>query len=425
MANVRDLKERRAKAIEEMRQLADNPRGSNGDLDAEQAKRFDELRAESENLEKQIERQAALDEAERRMNGEPMNQSEDRKWEQARREYRLTTALAGAAGLNVDDGREREIQQEMARRSGRSFQGIAVPTEVFQEPAEQRALTSSGDGSDLIATDHMQNQFIDRLRENVVVRSLGARVLRDLTGNVDIPKLSASSSVGWVAENTALSESDHAFASVGMSPKHAGAITELSRNMLQQSSPDIERLVRNDFAQILGSALDSVAIKGGGTDEPTGILSHGSVPSVDLSGGVTWGGIQSVIGTVEDADASGSAFLTNPKVGRVLRTTNKVSGEPAHGFIQTEKASLDGYPLRRTTLVPVISGSPDNSDLIFGNFADLMIGFWSELDLLVNPYEATAYSKGNVKIRAMMTADVALRHPESFAYGTGIDVSGV
>lgn len=410
---LKDLQEKRGQLVAEMRSLTDNPKGDGGDLSEEQSTRFDGLKTELERIETNMERARSLEDAERRMQGAPVSGSEERQWDQARRDYSLTRAMAGAAGLNVDDGREREVQQELARRTGRSFQGIAVPAEVFEE----RVLTGAGDGSDLIATDHLGGQFIDRLREAVVVRRLGARVLRGLSGNVDIPKLAASSTTGWVAENSALSDSDHDFDKVSMAPKHAGAMTELSRNMLQQASPDVEQLVRRDFAQILAASLDAVAIKGGGSNEPTGILETTGV--TEVSGfAATWEKVQELIGTVEDEDATGTAFLTHPKVRRILRSTNKVSGEAEHGFIMDSRDSLDGYTVARTTLTPITTGTPDTAPLIFGNFSDLLIGFWSELDVLVNPFESTAYSKGNVKIRAMMTADVALRHPESFAFGT-------
>ena len=421
MSDLRELQERRSNVVTEMRQLADAPKGDNGDLSDEQAKRFDELKAENESLEQRIGRQHSLEEAERRMQGRTVAGDADANWQEKRRSYSLVRAIAGAAGIPVDDGNEREIAQEIRHRTGRQFAGIAVPVEVFDEKVEKRVLTGSGDGSDLIATDHMGAQFIDRLREAVLVRRLGARVLRGLTGNVDIPRLAASASVGWVAENSAISSSDHEFDSVSLTPKHAGAITALSRNMLQQSSPDIEQLVRRDFAQILGSALDSVAINGGGANEPTGILANSDVTDVDLSP-LSWENVQSVIGTLEDAAAEGTAFLTHPKVERKLRTTNRVSGEPEHGFIAEGRNMLDGYTLAKSTNVPT-SGSPLTSELIFGNFSDLLIGFWSELDVLVNPFESTAYSKGNVQVRGMLTADVALRHAASFAYGTDIDVS--
>jgi hypothetical protein len=53
------------------------------------------------------------------------------------------------------------------------------------------------------------------------------------------------------------------------------------------------------------------------------------------------------------------------------------------------------------------------SAIIFGNFADLMVGFWSGLDLLVDPY--TASTTGVVRVVAMQDCDLAVRHPESFA----------
>jgi hypothetical protein len=43
-------------------------------------------------------------------------------------------------------------------------------------------------------------------------------------------------------------------------------------------------------------------------------------------------------------------------------------------------------------------------------------------DLLVNPYESTAYSKGNVSVRGIVTMDVAIRHIESFAASIDVGV---
>ena len=75
-------------------------------------------------------------------------------------------------------------------------------------------------------------------------------------------------------ENTA----DHharkrAFDDVPLRPRHMGAIVEVSRNMLQQSTPDIEAIVRNDLAQVLARGVDAAAIQGAGTAiEPLGII---------------------------------------------------------------------------------------------------------------------------------------------------------
>jgi len=418
MPTLKDLRDRREQRVQEMRSLIDNPRGDTGDLSDEQRSRVDSLRSEVDTLDKDIERRKALDEAERRTAGETVAGNADTQWEQRRRAFRVTAALAGAAGMPVDDGPEREVAQHL--RAGGGFQGTPVPVEAVADepaPAETRALSANNAGS-VIATDFQGDRFIDQLREAVRVRSLGATVLRGLQGNVEIPKHTGSATESWVAENEALSASEQTFSSITMTPKHAGAITELSRQLLQQSSPDIEQLVRRDFRQILARALDRVAIKGGGAKEPVGILARDDVASVDMST-LSWGQVQTLIGTPEDSDADADAFLTHPKVVRQLRQTNRVSAE--HGFIMEGRNRLDGFPVSTTTLVPVDT-SNNTAPLIFGDFSDLFIGFWSELDVLTNPYVSPAYEKGNVQVRAMMTADVTLRHPESFAYGANIAV---
>lgn len=55
---------------------------------------------------------------------------------------------------------------------------------------------------------------------------------------------------------------------------------------------------------------------------------------------------------------------------------------------------------------------PDRS-LLFGNFADLIIGTWGVLDVLVDPYSLG--TSGGIRIRVMQDIDVAVRHIESFA----------
>jgi len=55
------------------------------------------------------------------------------------------------------------------------------------------------------------------------------------------------------------------------------------------------------------------------------------------------------------------------------------------------------------------------SAVLYGDWSELLIGIWSEIDILVNPFESTAYSKANVSIRAMATVDTAVRHVASFA----------
>ena len=399
---LKDLQDRRGRVVSEMRSLTDAPEGSNGDLSDAQAQRFDELRAENERLETQITRQQAIDDAERRMGGEPVQGD---AYEAQLGSFSIRKALAGAAGLDVDWGREREISQECARRMGKSLEGVMIPLRA----GEQRNTTVSGDVPNLIPTDHLAQSFIDKLRSRVVVTGLGATMLSDLRGDVEIPGMGASHTAHWFAEDNAIPLSKMGDRKVTLTPKHVGARTELSRNTLLQTSPEIEQLVQNDFAAIVARAVDKVALEGGGTNEPTGILGTTGVTEVTAFE-ATWDKIQELIGTLEDADATGTAFTCRPSIMRTLRTTNRVENEPEHGFIAESRESLDGFPVARTTHMK-------DDTLLFGNFADVLIGMWGGVEVLANPYAEDAYSKGNVQYRIIQTLDVAIRHPESFAYG--------
>jgi HK97 family phage major capsid protein len=416
---IKDLKAHKAKLVQEMRSLAENDK-----LDENQETRFNELKKDLEATEKRIDRQEYIDTLERQ--AAPVDNPE---FDQEKRSYSIQRAIAGASGFDVDFGREKEISQELARRSGKQPGGIWAPVSVF-ETREVITTTApaAGPGGNIIPTDYRPGQYIDLLRAKLITRARGARVLSGLNGNVSIPRLKASATGYWVAENSAITASDMQFDELTMSPKHCGCLVEFSRNMLMQASPDIENLIRMDFASLLARAIDGVALEGGGSNEPTGITETSGVNAVDVSVEYTWAKILEFIESVETDNAEGSGWCATPAVVKTLRSTRKTvntneSSPPTETYVDSQflmemqnrlagsPYQLAGFPLKSSTSVPT-------GQLIFGNWADLLIGYWSQFDLLVNPYESTAYSKGNVQVRGMLTADVAVRHPVSFCIST-------
>lgn len=55
--------------------------------------------------------------------------------------------------------------------------------------------------------------------------------------------------------------------------------------------------------------------------------------------------------------------------------------------------------------------------IVFGNFAELLIGLWGALELVVDPY--TQARKGLMRVTSFQMAEIAARHGESFCVGTG------
>lgn len=416
--SMRTLLERRAALAAELRQINDS--AGDADLSAEQRTRFDELRGEADAIEQRIARQATVDDAERRV-AAPAVQTGDRAGDAGVGILDVIRASMGATDRAA--GRAREMSQEAERRSGRKAEGIFWD---MGQPIEARILTTTipagGPGANIIPTDYRGDLFIDRLRNATRVRGLGATVLSGLSGNVSIPRRKASVTAGWVAENAALTATDPQFDQVTMTPKHAGALTEYSRNLLMQSSPDVEQLLRTDMALMLAETLDAAAITGTGTGaQPRGILNTAGIGAVAIAPNgnpLTFDAVADLQGAVDDANATGTGFLTNTKVRRAAAKMKDNTGQPLG--LTTVFQSLTPAV---SNIVPsnLTKGTGTNlSALIYGNWADLLIGLWSELDILVNPYESAAYAKGNVQIRAMMTCDIAVRQPASFAAITDI-----
>lgn len=387
--------------------LAQYPDGAMPD---EARTQWDAIENEITQLDTQLRRQLFLDDHDRRASGVPLTSGIDANYDReiAKVQF-LDVVRAGMGATDHAAGRAREMSAEQERRSGQKARGLFWS---MNTPNIEQRVTTTSTASSIIPTDYRPEMFIDSLRAAPQVRSLGARWLDGLSGNVSIPKRSGSMTAGWVAENTALTLSDQAFTAVTMSPKHCGVITEYSRNMIMQSSPDIEALTRADMVALLGNEVDRVAIKGLGdsTAEPAGIL-NSSVPTVGYdSPAVYYDMLATMIGTVATANAEqGSLGFYCAPVG--IRTTLSKLKDG-----QSRPYGLDvlfqGLPYRFGN-VPT-ADSPDLRFILYGNWSDLIIGAWSTLDVLVNPYETTAFKKGNVQVRAMMTMDVAVRHIESF-----------
>jgi HK97 family phage major capsid protein len=225
---MRKLLEQRSRIVKEMRALTEAPAGDGGDLTAEQQDLFDKLKAELGSMEQRIERQAILDEAERRMNGTPV--TGDLKLDKEMRSFSLARAIQRRLGAKVDAQRELEISAELARLEGRSTEGFFMPYSVFEQRAGVITTGAPAAGSNVIGTDHLGNQFIDLLREANPLTGLGVRTLTGLVGNVEIPRLKQSTSVGWFGEDGDIPQTDAAFDKVTLAPKHVGAWCEYSRN---------------------------------------------------------------------------------------------------------------------------------------------------------------------------------------------------
>ena len=79
------------------------------------------------------------------------------------------------------------------------------------------------------------------------------------------------------------------------------------------------------------------------------------------------------------------------------------------GLFLLDGNTLNGYATYRSQQV-------EAGDLIFGNFSDLIIGYWGPaIELTVDPYSLS--DTGSTRVVAFVSVDMVVRHPESFVLG--------
>ena len=327
------------------------------------------------------------------------------------REFSLVKAIRAMANPSDRKAQEEaafefECSAEAARQYGKDAQGIMLPAEVLRT-WKQRDINSSDD-STLIAEDYRGGDFIDVLRNSSSVMQAGATMLRGLQGNVVIPKKTAASSGGWIAtEGAAAAESEFTSGSVTMSPKVIGAFTDATRLLLQQSSLDVENLIRDDLTQSIATAIDLGALAGSGSSgQPTGISNTSGINTTTFAAAnPTWAEIVAMESAVANDNAlNGSlSYICRPADFGTLKTTEKATNTAQ--FVVSPDNSMNGYNVIRSNQVT-------SGDFYFGNFADLLIGMYGGLDITVDPYALS--TSGGVRIVALQTVDVAVRHAVSF-----------
>ena len=327
------------------------------------------------------------------------------------REFSLVRAIRAMSNpsdrkAQADAAFEFECSAEAARQYGKDAQGIMLPAEVLRSWGKRDLNTS--DDSTLVAEDYRGNDFIDVLRNESSVMQAGATMLRGLQGNVVIPKKTAGASAGWIAtEGSAAAESEFTAGSVTMSPKVIGAFTDVTRLLLQQSSLDVENLIRDDLTKSIATAIDLGALAGSGTSgQPTGIANTSGINTTTFAAAnPTWAEIVAMESAVANDNAlTGSlGYICRPADFGTLKTTEKATGTAQ--FVVSPDNSMNGYNVVRSNQVT-------SGDFYFGNFADLLIGMYGGLDITVDPYALS--TSGGVRIVALQTVDVAVRHAVSF-----------
>ena len=326
---------------------------------------------------------------------------------------------------------ETEISDALQRQSStESHGGLFVPWSIRHKWApriQRRAGLDSGTataGAELKFT--APGEFIKFLYNQMRVKEPGARTIAGLRENVSYPVQTGKSSGEWVSENPGSDVSDSALTlgSIASSPKIYQSTSSYSRQLLAQSAVDVDTLVREDLARDMALALDSVAILGGGSNQPTGIGATSGVQTYATladsgNGGVlTWDDVVEMNQKLEDANTDqlgDGGWLTTPGVKSSLKRTARL-GNTIGLPIWADDDTVDGYKARSSNQVAKTGtkGSGTNlHTLIRGIFEQLVISLWGNgFELIVDPYRLK--KQGMIELTTFTLTDVTVKYPQAF-----------
>jgi HK97 family phage major capsid protein len=298
---IRQQAEARAKAWEEAKALLDSAAAEKRDLSAEENQTYDRIMAD-------------LDE--RSLVMETMKA-------QADREERAAEAMKGFESQvktqpTVPAIDESELIRSLARG------------EIRSHSFEKRDVTKSSTGAPIPTSFYDSVLLLARhigpmLETSTVINTAGGE-------NLQIPSLSAYSTGTVTSEAAAFGESDptfNAFKTLGA--YKFGFLTQISREMVEDSGVDILGFLATQTANALGFAVNNALTVGTGTVQPNGIVTtagSGITGSTAVSGAFSADNLIDLVYSVDTAGRTlpGVGFQMNSKSIGAVRKLKDTAG---------------------------------------------------------------------------------------------------
>lgn len=416
-----ELKQLRKSKMDEMRALLDATKAEKRELKEDEGQRFDTLKNEIEALDVRIKRQEDVEAQEARLAaaafGASADKGEAKEKANLNKRASLLKLISKRANNESLDGAEAELVQEgekQMRLSGRTAQGVALPTWAFEERA-----TIAATGADDGVLTEPDGGFIEALRAGTVIGSLGARAMGNLVGEVVMPKLVGGSAT-WEGETDSNADMNASFTGVKLSPTRLSGYVDVTKQFVNMFSYSAEQILRQDILNAIAEAVDAAAINGSGTGQPEGILNFSGLSTVTALGAngavPTWANMVALESAVAASNAlrGNLHYLTTPGMRGKLKTVTKDSGSGQFIWAGTE---VNGYGAAASSLVPndLDKGSSTGvcHAIIFGDFSQLIIGQWGAIDLVVD--NVTQARIGVLRMVVNGYFDVKARHEAAFA----------
>ena len=413
MEKLQQLKESRATLATEMEGLV------NAETRSEiQIARMNELNTQIEKLTSEIE---VLERSFKNSQFKPVAKNDGLTAEQREiaKSFSFQKVMSAIESRTSLSGFEAEMHDE-AKAEARSFggvvKGIGVPMKALDAMIQKRAMTAGTNNAGGYGVQTNVNSYISYLWNKTFMSQLGIVPMTGLTGNYSAPKEGAVTGA-WLTETGAASDETPTLDQLLLTPKRLAVFIKVSKTLAIQSPDVADAMVMDMLMNAQATLLEKAVAKGGGTNEPTGIISTTGIGNVAIAtngGAPTYAKVVDLIKTVSAANAAGTGFLTTPTIASKLLVTEQFPG--TNGQPVNQNNTIAGYKLVASNNSPsglTKGSSSDCHAIIFGDFSKVKVAQWGGLDLVIDPFSLAESNLNKVIVNAYY--DIGLEQAGAFA----------
>lgn len=288
------------------------------------------------------------------------------------------------------------------------------------------------------------------------VRPLCTPIPNVISNQVLIPRETGVSAVGWIAENSAKPSTDQTFGQIAVNLFVLGGISKVSNQLLDDSSPAVDTIVRKDLGRTIGRAEDLAFLNGNGNGQPVGVLQTTGVLTVGYSAPSVGSGLadaisQAILAIETNFFGDPTAIVAHPRTVAGLRQVKDSQGRyifeggwapgltpQAGGMVSflgadaqaaTPVGSVWGLPVISDANIPTtFSGTTPTG----GSESPIIVADWTEAYILdrqgltvdVSNEAGTSFEQNQTWFRGEERVGfTAARQPTAFCYVTGVTSS--
>ncbi len=275
------------------------------------------------------------------------------------------------------------------------------------------------------------NAVIELLRDKAVIRQMGPTVFQMNSDTLSFNRQTGSTVAYWVEEGDEKTESDITLGQETLVLKEVAGITRVNNNLLADSSPAVDTLIKTDLVKVLTLAEDLAFIQGTGGPQPLGIYNDPLIPTTTLGAGdgatPSFDDLWDAQLAIEVANGNFNGWLIHPRTKNTLRKLKDGNGNYIYTTGDLNKGEHDallGIPVFKSNQIPITltfgAGPADQSYIILGDWTEFVIGEKAGEGFMLDVSPHRYFEFDQTAIRLVRRMDCLARQPDSFYIVRGV-----